>query len=136
MLHKPRTAVQNSEFYGLIMQAKFDDDQKDALVMAVSQNRTKKSSELSVEEMQVAINKIKKTVNDTAHKQRARIVAVARDIGYVDGGNYSKLNAFVLKHFKVATIFEVPHSELTKVITGIEQVRKWEQKKALEAQFV
>jgi hypothetical protein len=132
---KPRSLAQNSEFYELIIEAKFDDDQKDMLVMTVSTNRTKKSSELSFEEMQAAIAKLRKSINDTANKRRSRIVAVARQIGYVDGGDYKRLNEFIMKHFKCETIFKVPLDRLSDVITAIERVKSWKESKALEGQL-
>ena len=132
---KPRTLAQNAEFYKLIMAAKFDDDQKDMLVMTVSLNRTKKSSELSLEEMHAAITKLKKSINDTANKRRTRVVAVARQIGYVEGGNYKMLNEFVMKYFKYETLFKVPNDKLSDVITAIERVKNYKESKALEGQL-
>ena len=130
-----RSGKQNSLFHKLLIEADFNQDEKESLVMAVSQNRTKKSSELDVEEMKSAIAKLTKRINDTANKRRARITAVARDIGYIEGGNYTKLNAFILKHFQCKTIFNVPNDKLSDVITAIEKVRNWKETKALKEQL-
>lgn len=130
-----RSGKQNALFHKLLIEADFNQDEKESLVMAVSQNRTKKSSELDVEEMKAAIAKLTKRINDTANKRRARITAVARDIGYIEGGNYNKLNAFILKHFQCKTIFNVPNDKLSDVITAIEKVRNWKETKALKEQL-
>jgi hypothetical protein len=130
-----RTPAQNAVFYKLLMEANFDDDQKGNLVMTVSTNRTKRSSELTIDEMQAAINKLKLTVANTANKRRTRILAVARQIGYVKDFDYTRLNEFILKYFKVKTLFDVPNNQLSDVITAIERVRSWKESKALEEQM-
>lgn len=130
-----RSGKQNALFHKLLLEADFNQDEKESLVLAVSQNRTKRSAELDVEEMKVAITKLAKKINDTANRRRARIAAVARDIGYIEGGNYTKLNDFVMKHFQSKTIFEVPKDRLSDVIVAIERVRDWKESKALKKQL-
>lgn len=132
-----RTLEQNKAFHALLTQRKFDREDKDALVLLITGGRTNSSSQMTVDEMRVAIERLQDANTSSLKKMRAKIYLIARDIfGIAEGAkfeqkDYDAVDAFMVRNFK-AKLYLVPYEMLPKAVTAMEAWREWARKKAIE----
>jgi hypothetical protein len=120
-----RTNEQNARFHQLLTQHKIDDEAKAEIVKTHSGGRVESSAEMSTIEMSKAIKALEVKSEDQLKRMRAKALNVARALGLITGEkpkiDYSKLNAWIAKHYHKAYFYEVTDTaELSKVITGLE----------------
>lgn len=130
-----RTKAQNARFHLLLGQRKFDAQDKAELVRMVTGGRTGSSAEMTVAEMQLAIERLADAQVGSIKKMRAKIINIARDIfGLADGdvwgqGHYDRLNVFLVDKFKVP-LHRLPYEQLRNAVTAMEAWRDWARLKA------
>lgn len=120
-----RTNEQNQRFHQLLSQHKIDVETKAEIVRTHSDGRCESSSDLSKIEMAKAIKFLEGKSEDQLKRMRAKALNLARSLGLVTGEkpkiDFSKLNAWIAKHYHTAYFYEVTDTaELSKVITGLE----------------
>ena len=128
---KKRTHSQNAQLHKLLTQLGLMDD-KEEFVIAYTDGRTKKSSEMYEHECQALIDSLKKASleiakNSPENNQRRRIIAICYDMGWTDvKGKWDKerLNGFLLSRGVVKkNLQQQDTKELNKTIQQLEQLR-------------
>lgn len=133
-----RTNEQNARFHKLLMENKFDSDDKRALIQEATKGRVSSSKEMSRIEMARAIyvldSKNKESKADTRKKQMAKAFSLARDIGMLTGEkeqtDFTKLNAFAKKMYGVEKFNLLDSTQISGIITGLTNIKK--QSKAVQ----
>lgn len=131
-----RTSKQNSILHALLSKIHIDKDTKALLVYQYTNSRTEKSAEMDMHECQNLINHLRIILqqkpmqvpvkqhlnNDQMDKQRKRLIAKFREMGYNTDDNRAdmqRINETLVKHWH-KTINEFDKLELQKVIAVIE----------------
>lgn len=128
-----RLKSQNERFHGLIGKLKMDKDEKKEIVRWASAGRASSSKDLTAHEMQNAIDKLSGNYDSRIAKMQAKARAIASDIGILKTSgqtvDYSALNNFILKKFKVNNLFQLDYKSLIDCITALERWRDGQTKK-------
>jgi hypothetical protein len=135
-----RLKSQNSRFYGLLAKAKLDMDEKKQIVFSASAGRTYRSSELTAQEMQRAIDHLAGLQTSSRARMMAKARAISADLGLIRKGvdekgelcdDYTAMDTFIMKKFKKTTIFQLDNDSLRNLITALERWRDGQIKKEL-----
>lgn len=131
-----RLKSQNARFHGLVGKLKLDRDEKKEVVSWASGSRCTSSKDLTASEMRKAIDQLTGKYDARVARMQAKARAVANDLGILkkDGDrlDYSALNSFVKKTFKVETLFDLDYKQLINCITALERWRDGRTKKMLK----
>lgn len=131
-----RTDGQNKRFYALVSKYGLTEEEKRALVLQFSDGKVESSALMNVIDMQRLIKHLEQIELDSMNKMRAKIVHLGREIGCVKRTygkeDYTGLNRWVERNFKVESIFRLSYDELRKAVTGMERWLESEQKKAIK----
>lgn len=128
-----RNASQNARLHILISEtypAQLRADMKEDLALEYSGNRTKRTSELTPAECDMAINAlqlVRRNRNGNDSKQLNKMFAVMRSLNW----DYSHLSDFIKKQTQGAKNHsrQLTAGELNKVISAMEQIEIYKTKK-------
>lgn len=122
-----RLKSQSARFHGLVNKQGLDADEKKEIVRWASAGRVSSSKDLTAHEMQSAIERLSGDHDSRIAKMRAKARAIAQDLGIlkmVDGKtDYTALNTFIMKTFKVPNLFKLEYAQLRDCITALEKWR-------------
>ncbi|MFC0182551.1 hypothetical protein [Pseudarcicella hirudinis] len=127
MENNKRTSEQNKAFHLLVKERKFDKSKVEKMVLHYSGGVTEHSSELTESQMAALIAELQDGIQKSLNRMRTKINQIARGMGLIQGNDFSRLNKFVQKTFKVETIFKLPADDLRNCITALE---RWKQQAA------
>jgi hypothetical protein len=105
-------------------------EDKEALVLQYTNNRTSSLREMHFAEakaMLIALNPNPKpkAVDPSVKKMRGRITAMAHELGWVTGKDYSKLDSWMLTHsYLKKRIFDYTKAELPKLVSQVSMLLK------------
>ncbi len=124
-----RTNKQNTQFYSLLLQLKLQ-DRKAEIVSSFTQNRTERSSEMTVQEMELAINwlrnQLKQTQASMRNKLRRKILSICYELGWTtEAGtaDFAKLQGWIEKKGKHKEPFNsLSIEQLNETITQLNQI--------------
>jgi len=132
-----RLKSQNSRFHGLIGKLKLDPDEKKEIVSWASNGRCISSKDLTATEMRKAIDKLSGLYDSRIAKMQAKARAISNDLGLLPVVNgkvdYTAMNTFIMKIFKVKSIFDLDYKQLINCITALERWRDGKTKKMVNA---
>lgn len=122
-----RLKSQNNRYHGLVAKLKLDADEKKELVQWASKGRCTSSKDLTASEMRNLIDKLTGQYNSRIARMQAKARAIANDLGLlpvVNGkADYTALNTFIMKTFKVNSLFDLEYKQLIDCITALERWR-------------
>lgn len=131
-----RLKSQNQRFHGLVNKLGLDPDEKKEVVRLASAGRATSSKDLTAHEMQNAIDQLSGNFDSRIARMRAKARAIASDLGIlktVDGKtDYTALNTFIEKKFKVKSLFQLEHDKLRDCITALERWRDGKTEKVIK----
>jgi hypothetical protein len=131
-----RLKSQNSRFHGLISKLKLDADEKKEIVIWASKGRCTSSRDLTASEMRNAIDKLTGQYDSRIARMQAKARAIANDLGLlpvVSGKvDYTAMNTFIMKIFKVKSLFDLEYKQLIDCITALERWRDGRTKKMVK----
>lgn len=132
-----RTKAQSDRFHGLVFKLKLDKDEKKEIVSQVSKGRETSSANLTEAEMLEAIEILSGNDISRTKRMQAKARAVASNIGLITIKNgvsdYTALNTFILKKFKVDNLFKLDDTDLRNCITALENWRSGITKKFVKS---
>ena len=131
-----RLKSQNARFHGLVGKLKLDRDEKKEIVSWASGGRCTSSKDLTASEMRKAIDQLTGKYDARIARMQSKVRAIAGDLGILKevGGkvDYTALNSFIKRTFKVGTIFDLDYKQLINCITALERWRDGKTKKMLK----
>lgn len=132
-----RTKDQNAIFHRLLTLRKFDREDKAELVRTITNGRTTSSSQMTVDEMRVAIKRLQDDQDASLKRMRAKIINIAKDIFGLgnrdwEQKHYDALNAFLIKTFKVP-LHRLTYTQTVDAVTAMEKWRESDMKKMLNS---
>ncbi|MGA0555804.1 hypothetical protein ACO2Q8_04070 [Larkinella sp. VNQ87] len=130
----PRTNAQNARFHVLLTQRKFDREEKAELVKFYTNGRSTSSSEMTIREMQEAIEHLEGLELASIKRMRSKVIHIAKDIFGVTEmhqEDWDNLNTFLLKTFK-KKLNELDYRQLQNAVTAIERWRDSETRKMVK----
>ena len=150
-----RTKTQNAHLYKLFNELDINADTKESLVAQFSNNRTAKSSELTVDECRNLIaslkaqkrtdkerNNAERKYNKIGQTERRNIFKLMYDIGFIKSNETGKrkvyvINSWIKKKMNLDKgLNELSVDELNKMIKQLRTVRRiYEEKQKKEAQW-
>ena len=122
-----RTTKQNSQFHSLLSLRKFGREEKAQLVTVITGGRTTHSSEMTYDEMELAISRLQDAQTGSEKKMRAKIINIGRDIfGLVPKDEWQQEHYDALNKFLVKTCKKPLHKLLYKeLIVGVTAMERW-----------
>jgi hypothetical protein len=128
-----RTKSQNNRFHGLVTSLKLDPDEKKEVISWASGGRCTSSKDLTASEMRKAIEQLSGKYDSRIARMRAKVRGIASDLGILptsgDKIDYSALNSFIERVFKVKSLFDLEYKQLIDCITALERWRDYKIKK-------
>ncbi len=127
-----RTTEQNARFHKLLTEAKFDSDDKRALIEEVTNGRVSSSKEMNRIEMAKAIKILSNTTAqkkaDTRKKQMAKAFNLARAVGMLTGEkeqtDFTKLNQFCKRQYGVEKFNLLDSTQISGIIIGLTKIKE------------
>lgn len=128
-----RTKSQNNRFHGLVTSLKLDTDEKKEVISWASGGRCTSSKDLTASEMRKAIEQLSGKYDSRIARMRAKVRGIASDLDILptsgDKIDYSALNSFIERVFKVKSLFDLEYKQLIDCITALERWRDYKIKK-------
>ncbi len=130
-----RTLNQNARLHALKQQRKLDRDEWRSLVLQHTDYRTDTSAEMSEAEAAALVATLEGQIRVSMERMRTKAVATARRLGLVkrtpEGREtFAALNAWVLKYWKAASLFQLDYETLRQALTALENWEKQSGRKA------
>lgn len=130
-----RTQSQNVKFHALVNTLGLDADEKKELVRQVTGGRATSSREVTAREMDWAIKILEGQQVSRLARMRSKALHIAKEIGVVNGSDYSRLDKWIAEKWKVTNIFGLTQDKLSECITALERWRDGRIKASIKQQL-
>lgn len=125
-----RSVEQNKRFYKLLSLCSYDDEKKREVVARCTGGRTVHSSEMHIEEMDMAIRMLKAARRDAMRKYMPAIFVCCRALGWTareDGQEFidpAAINGYLVKYYNKKALGALSAHELYNLIISLKQIAK------------